>query len=226
MWSSTPTVATLAAELQEQLFSQTPSGPTPTPTASVFTRQMPIDPLQALVRALQTLASSSPSEPTEPSATIVSVYWYPKAPRLKKINLEIGFWKKSICDWKLFFQSGKVFSEIVRLIFRLKMKIANFDFEHFFYWILGWIFDWFFGWILKRKNGYFWTGKMEIGKVLVVSVWSVVAGKPQSVVTATTERSLLQGWAMNLLECQGSSLYSSGWWLPKRVALEGCLHHR
>ena len=53
----------------------------------------------------------------------------PKAPRLKKINLEIGFWKKSICDWKLFFFNlGRSFLEIVRLIFRLKMKIANFGF--------------------------------------------------------------------------------------------------
>jgi len=43
---------------------------------------------------------------------------------LKEINLRLKI---------VFFQSGKVFSEIVRLIFRLKMKIANFDFEHFFY---------------------------------------------------------------------------------------------
>jgi hypothetical protein len=35
---------------------------------------------------------------------------HPKAPRLKKINLVIGFWKKSICDWKCFcFNLGRSF---------------------------------------------------------------------------------------------------------------------
>ena len=66
--SSTPSVATLAAQLQEHLFTRTTSGTTPTSNASALTQQMPIDQLQALARALQTLASSSPFDSTEPSA--------------------------------------------------------------------------------------------------------------------------------------------------------------
>ena len=66
--SSTPSVATLAAQLQEQLFSWPINGPIPTSTASAVIQQMSIEQLQSLAEALQTLASSSPSELTETSA--------------------------------------------------------------------------------------------------------------------------------------------------------------
>ena len=55
----------------------------------------------------------------------ISLCWlYPKAPRLKKIILEIGYWKGSSCFFNLFFRNA-------RLVFRLKMNMVNFG-----YWTL------------------------------------------------------------------------------------------
>ena len=61
------------------------------------------------------------------------VYAYPKAPRLKKINLETDWFFKEI-NLRLkieFFQSGKAFLKNERLNFRLKMNMVNFGF-----WVL------------------------------------------------------------------------------------------
>ena len=67
--SSTPNIATLAAQHQERLFAPPTPGANPTTIICNLTRTVTPDQLQSLAVGLQALASSIPSEQTEPPAT-------------------------------------------------------------------------------------------------------------------------------------------------------------
>ena len=67
--SSTPNIATLAAQHQERLFAPPTPGANPTIIICNLTRTLTPDQLQGLAEGLQALVSSIPSEQTEPPAT-------------------------------------------------------------------------------------------------------------------------------------------------------------